>query len=198
MSDFSVSVFLFICLIAAPTSAFLVSPLLLPIFVVFPISGFMSGGKVGYSKLAILTLAPVFGIILGTVTGNPLMQMNALRWLVALTVGIVFASELGMSNAAYILHRVSGRIRYGRKFLESLAFLISLAGPFSKQIRGQLRKRKKEKMNLLDAVQEVLSGIENLNPELTGVPSAHRSKVRLLILSCFAWGLFLSGIAGIP
>ena len=44
MSDFSVSVFLFICLIAAPTSAFLVSPLLLPIFVIFPILGFMSGG----------------------------------------------------------------------------------------------------------------------------------------------------------
>ncbi len=198
MNSVTISIFLFVCLLAGPASAFLVAPALLPVFLIFSVLGILTSGKPIVQRFAMLAAAPLLGIAWGAYTGDQTILLRSLRWLASLCAGVTLASELGMSRAAYLLNRLSERVKFGKNFLESLALLAALAGPFSKSIREKLSGLRQKRISLFEAIPKVLSGIETLDTDISSVHSTHRMKVRPLIISCFAWCLFLSGIAGVP
>lgn len=196
MTDSAYSLLLFAGLIAGPVSAFMVNIMILPLFLIFPILGLaVKTGRIGTLKfLLLLVTAPVLSMVWGLYSGNHDLTERSLRWAAAVATGASMSGALGSSRASGLLHSTSRRIRMWG-LLESLAMVISLAGPFSSKVRRIFIRSRKNGGSIGESFTMALSSVDEIN--LTDVETVGEAGLVSAIAAGFAWLIFLASIMGV-
>jgi len=195
MSDGAYAVLLFTGLIAGPAAAFLVRTVILPVFLLFPLSILGSSDGRTFLRIAALAFVPAGTLAWAVWSSNDRLAEGSARWLAAVTCGSSLSAALGSSRAAAILFEASRRIRSGG-LLESLSMVLALAGPFSDGVRCAFRKSRQEGVGIGQSVTNALSGLEDL--ALPGAPglTGRRNAVQFGA-AVAAWILFTASLAGL-
>ncbi len=194
MTDSSYSLMLFAGLIAGPASAFMVNIEILPVYLIFPVLCFAGKTVKGRTKLLFLIAAPALSMTWGLLSDNPLLAERSLRWAAAVATGVFMSGSLGSSRASELLHSASRRMRLGG-LPETLAMVISLAGPFSSKIRDIFSRSRKNGIGIIESFTIALSSVYEIEPlENVSVEKPHTVPI---ITACCAWLLLLAGISGV-
>ncbi len=194
MTDSAYSLLLFAGLIAGPASAFMVNTEILPVYLIFPV--LCLAGRTGKSRIKLLFLitAPVLSTIWGLLSDNPLLAERSLRWTAAVATGVFMSGSLGSSRASRMLHSASHRLKSGG-MLETLAMVISLAGPFSSKVKDVFSRSRKNGISISESFTIALSSVYEIEPvENVSVEEPHPVPA---ITACCAWLLLLAGISGV-
>ncbi|MCK5064574.1 MAG: hypothetical protein KAQ97_04790 [Candidatus Fermentibacteraceae bacterium] len=194
MTDSAYSLLLFAGLVAGPASAFIVNIEILPVFLIFPL--LCLAGKTGKGSIRLLFLitAPVLSMIYGLLSDNPLLADRSLRWTAAVATGVFMSGSLGSSRASRLLHSASNRVKSGG-MLETLAMVISLAGPFSNKIRTVFSTSRKNGISVSESFTIALSSVYEIEPVQN--VSVEEPRPFPVIAACCAWLLLLAGISGV-
>ena len=194
MTDSAYSILLFAGLIAGPASAFMVNMEILPVYLIFPVLCFAGKTGKGRIKLLFLITAPALSMIWGLLSDNPLLAERSLRWTAAVVTGVFMSGSLGSSRASRLLHSASHRVKLGG-LLETLAMVISLAGPFSSKVRDVFSRSRQNGIGISESFTIALSSVYEIEPlENISIEDPHPVPA---ITACCAWSLFLAGISGI-
>lgn len=194
MTDSAYSLLLFAGLIAGPASAFMVNIEILPVYLVFPVLCLAGKTGKGRIKLLFLITAPALSMIWGLLSDNPLLAERSLRWTAAVATGVFMSGSLGSSRASRLLHSASHRVKLGG-LLETLAMVISLAGPFSSKVRDVFSRSRENGISISESFSIALSSVYEMEPfENVTVEDPHPVPV---IAACCAWLLLLVGISGV-
>lgn len=191
MTDSAYSILLFSGLVAGPASAFIVDIRILPFYLIFPIAGFCSEAKKGTLKILLLITAPVFILLLGVTSGNSVLTERSLRWIAAIAAGASMSGALGASRASELLFKASRRANPGG-LPESLAIIVSLAGPFSERIKAVFIESRRDGRGIGDSFTAALSSINEI--ELAGKGNLSRQNAFSAVAACLAWFVLLAGI----
>ncbi len=194
MTDSAYSLLLFAGLIAGPASAFMVNIEILPVYLIFPVLCLAGKTGKGRIKLLFLITAPALSMIWGLLSDNPLLAERSLRWTAAVVTGVFMSGSLGSSRASRLLHSASHRVKLGG-LLETLAMVISLAGPFSSKVRDVFSRSRKNGIGISESFTTALSSVYEIEP-LENI-SIEDPRPVPAITACCAWLLFLTGISGI-
>ncbi|GEM_PF-1817788 len=198
MTDRAYSLLLFSGLVAGPASAFLINAQLLPIYILFPVAALLGSGRNVSARLLLLALAPLLSLGWGLWTSNPDLTGRSLRWLAAVAAGTSMAGALGTSRMSALLHEVSSRTRsHFGVFLDSLSMVLALAGPYSKSVRSEYVHRRSLGSGIGDSFKASLSNLPDTDGEFSGSHTSARCH-HYILSSSLAWGLLLSGAAGLP
>lgn len=194
MTDSAYSLLLFAGLIACPASAFMVDIEILPVYLIFPVLGLAGKTAKGRMKLLFLIIAPALSMIWGLLSDNSLLAERSLRWAAAVATGVFMSGSLGSSRASRLLHSASRRMRLGG-LPETLAMVISLAGPFSSKVRDVFSRSRKNGISISESFTIALSSVYEMEPfENVSLEKPHPIPV---IAACCAWLLLLAGISGV-
>ncbi|MBD3277611.1 MAG: hypothetical protein GF388_04860 [Candidatus Aegiribacteria sp.] len=191
MTDSAYSVLLFSGLVAGPASAFLVDFKVIPFYAVFPLLGLAAGYRKGMLKLFLLAAAPAFLLVWGLVTSGEELTEHSLRWIAAVVTGATFSGALGASRASQLLFSLSKKVRFGG-LAESLAMVLSLAGPFSERVKAVFINSRKQGKNLTDSFTEALSSAGSM--KLEHAASRRRKNGVAAAAAVLAWAVLLGGI----
>ena len=194
MTDSAYSLLLFAGLIAGPASAFMVNIEILLVFLVFPVLCLAGKTGKGTVRLLFLITAPVLSVIWGLISDNPLLTERSLRWAAAVATGVFMSGSLGSSRASRLLHSASRHMRLGG-LLETLAMVISLAGPFSSKVRTVFSRSRENGISISESFTVALSSVYEIEP-FENV-SVEKPRFIPVIAACCAWLLLLAGISGI-
>lgn len=191
MTDSAYSVLLFSGLVAGPASAFIVDYGVIPFYAVFPLLGLAGDYRKGMLKLMLLAAAPAFLLAWGLISSSEELTQHSLRWIAAVVTGATFSGALGASRASQLLFSLSKRMRFGG-LAESLAMVLSLAGPFSERIKAVFIQSRKKGKNLTDSFTEALSSAGCMKLEHA---ASCRGRSLVAAASAFlAWAVLLAGI----
>ncbi len=191
MTDSAYSILLFSGLIAGPASAFMVDIRILPLYLIFPIIGLCGKARKGTLRILLLVTAPFFVLLWGAASGNSILVERSMRWIAAITAGASMSGALGASRASELLFSVSRRVRLGG-LPESLAMVVSLAGPFSERIKAVFIDSRKNGRNYSDSLTNALSSVSEI--ELMEKSSMSRRNALSAMAACLAWLILLAGI----
>lgn len=191
MTDSAYSVLLFSGLVAGPASAFMVDFKVIPFYAVFPLLGLAAGYKKGMVKLLLLAAAPAFLLVWGLVSSSRELTEHSLRWIAAVVTGATFSGALGASRASQLLFSLSQRVRFGG-LAESLAMVLSLAGPFSQRVKAVFINSRKQGKNLTDSFTDALSSAGSM--KLEQAASCRRKNGVAAAAAFLAWAVLLAGI----
>ncbi len=191
MTDTAYSILLFSGLIAGPASAFIVDIRILPFYLLFPAIGLCCKARKGTLRILLLVTAPVFILLWGAASGNDILMERSLRWIAAIAAGASMSGALGASRASELLFTVSRRVSLGG-LPESLAMVVSLAGPFSERIKGVFMESRKNGRSFGDSLTTALSSVNEI--ELMEKGSMSRQNALSSIAACLAWLVLLAGI----
>ncbi|MCK4671467.1 MAG: hypothetical protein KAT47_02920 [Candidatus Aegiribacteria sp.] len=194
MTDSAYSLLLFAGLIAGPASAFMVNIEILPVYLIFPVLCLTGKTGKGTMRLLFLITAPAFSMVWGLLSDNPLLTERSLRWAAAVATGVFMSGSLGSSRASRLLHSASRRMRLGG-LPETLAMVISLAGPFSSKVRDVFSSSRKNGISISESFTIALSSVYEMEPfENVSIEKPHPVPI---IAACCAWLLLLAGISGV-
>lgn len=191
MTDTAYSILLFSGLIAGPASAFIVDIRILPFYLIFPAIGLCCKARKGTLRILLLVTAPVFVLLWGAASGNDILMERSLRWIAAIAAGASMSGALGASRASELLFSVSRRMSLGG-LPESLAMVVSLAGPFSERIKAVFMVSRKNGRSFGDSLTTALSSVNEI--ELMEKGSMSRQNVLSSMAACLAWLVLLAGI----
>ncbi len=191
MTDTAYSVLLFFGLVAGSASAFIVNFNVIPFYVIFLIAGFFNNSRKGTYRVLLLITAPVFVLLLAITSGNNTLVERSLRWIAAVVAGTFMSGALGASRASELLFSASKRANPGG-LPESLAMILSLAGPFSEKIRRVFIESRSNHMSIADSFAAALSSVREVG--FTGRGSLSRRSMVSAFLACLAWLALLAGI----
>ena len=191
MTDTAYSILLFSGLVAGPASAFIVDIGILPFYLIFPVAGFCSEARKGTLKILLLITAPVIVLVWGVTSGNSILTERSLRWIAAIAAGASMSGALGASRASGLLFSASRKANPAG-LPESLAMVISLAGPFSERIKAVFIESRGNGRGIGDSFTAALSSINDIG--LVGKGSSSRQNAVSAIAACLAWFVLLAGI----
>ena len=191
MTDSAYSILVLSGLVAGSASSFIVDMETLPLFLLFPAISILGKTWKGTLRILLLVTAPAFVLILGAVTDDSLLVERALRWIAAIIAGVSMAGALGASRASEFLFSVSKKMSF-EGFPESLALIISLAGPFSERIKAVFIENRKNGRCYSDSLTAALSSVNGIELPDTCVRSGQN--IFSTIAACLAWLLLLSAI----
>jgi len=191
MTDSAYSILLLSGLIAGSASSFIVDMGTLPLFLIFPVIGYFGKTWKGTLRILMLVTAPAFVLILGTVSDDSILIERSLRWIAAITAGVSMSGALGASRASELLFSVSRRMSLGG-FPESLALIISLAGPYSERIKAVFIENRNNCRSYSDSLTAALSSVNGV--ELSDTCSRSSQNILAAMAACMAWLLLLAGI----
>ncbi|MCD4700788.1 MAG: hypothetical protein K8S24_02930 [Candidatus Aegiribacteria sp.] len=191
MTDTAYSILLFSGLIAGPASAFIVDIRILPFYLLFPAIGLCCKARKGTLRILLLVTAPAFVLLWGAASGNDILMERSLRWIAAIAAGASMSGALGTSRASELLFTVSRRVRLGG-LPESLAMVVSLAGPFSERIKAVFMESRKNGRSFGDSLTTALSSVNEI--ELMEKGSMSRQNILSSMAACLAWLVLLAGI----
>ncbi len=191
MTDTAYSILLFSGLIAGPASAFMVDIRILPFYLIFPAIGLCGKARKGTLRILLLVTAPVFVLLWGAASGNDILMERSLRWIAAIAAGASMSGALGASRASELLFTVSRRVSLGG-LPESLAMVVSLAGPFSERIKTVFIDSRKSGRSFGDSLTTALSSVNEI--ELMEKGSMSRQNALSSIAASLAWLVLLAGI----
>ena len=191
MTDTAYSLLLFSGLIAGPASAFIVDIMILPFFLVFPLISLFGKARSGTLRILLLVTAPVFILLWGAASGNPILMERSLRWIAAIAAGASMSGALGTFRASELLFSVSRRFNLAG-LPESLAMAVSLAGPFSERIKSVFIESRKSGRSYGDAITDSLSSVAGI--ELMQKGSMSGQNGLSAAAACLAWLILLAGI----
>ena len=191
MTDTAYSILLFSGLIAGPASAFIVDISILPVYLIFPLAGFCGKARKGTLRILLLVTAPVFVLLWGAASGNNVLIDRSLRWIAAIAAGASMSGALGASRTSELLFSVSRRANPAG-LPESLAMVISLAGPFSKRIKTVFIDSRKDGRRYGDSITDALSSVAEI--DLSEKGSMNRQNALSAITACLAWLILLAAI----
>ena len=191
MTDTAYSILLFSGLIAGPASAFIVDIMILPFYLIFPLAGLCGIARRGTLRILLLVTAPVFVLVWGAASGNTVLADRSLRWIAAIAAGASMSGALGASRASELLFSVSRRVNFAG-LTESLALVISLAGPFSERIKTVFIDSRKNGRSYGDSITNALSSVAGI--DLSEKVSMSRQNALSAMTACLAWLILLAGI----
>ncbi len=191
MTDTAYSILLFSGLIAGPASAFIVDIRILPFYLIFPLIGLCTQARSGTLRILLLVTAPVFVLVWGAASGNTVLAERSLRWIAAIAAGASMSGALGTSRASELLFSVSRRVDLAG-LPESLAMVVSLAGPFSERIKKVFIDSRKNGRSYGDSIASALSSVTEIDLSKKGIMS--RQNTLSAIAACLAWLILLAGI----
>ena len=191
MTDTAYSILLFSGLIAGSASAFIVDITILPIYLIFPLAGLCGKARKGTLRILLLIIAPVFVLLWGAASGNTVLAERSLRWIAAIAAGASMSGALGASRASELLFSVSRKTNPA-ELPESLAMVISLAGPFSERIKTVFSDSRKNGRSYGDSITDALSSVAEI--DLSEKGSMNRQNALSAITACLAWLILLAGI----
>jgi len=191
MTDTAYSILLFSGLIAGPASAFIVDISMLPLYLIFPLAGLCGNARKGTLRILLLVTAPVFILLWGAASGNTVLVDRSLRWIAAIAAGASMSGALGASRASELLFSVSRRANPAG-LPESLAMVISLAGPFSERIKTVFIDSRKNGRSYGDSITDALSSVAEI--DLSEKGSMNRQNALSAITACLAWLILLAAI----
>jgi hypothetical protein len=191
MTDKAYSILLFSGLVAGPASAFIVDIRILPFYLLFPVAGLSSEARKGTLKILLLITAPVFVLLWSVTSGNSILTERSLRWIAAIAAGASMSGALGASRASELLFSASRRANPAG-LPESLAIIISLAGPFSERIKAVFIENRENGRSIGDSFTAALSSINEI--ELVGKGGLNRQNAVSATAACLAWFVLLAGI----
>ncbi len=191
MTDTAYSILLFSGLIAGPASAFIVDIRILPFYLIFPLIGFFTEARSGTLRILLLVTAPVFVLVWGAASGNTVLAERSLRWIAAIAAGASMSGALGASRTSELLFSVSRRVDLAG-LPESLAMVVSLAGPFSERIKTVFIDSRKNGRSYGDSITNALSSVNEIDLSKKGIMS--RQNTLSAIAACLAWLILLAGI----
>lgn len=194
MTDQAYSLVLLAGLVAGPASAFLVDPGILPLYLLFPAAALFTPARKGTLRLLPLVLAPAAALAWAYISKNPVALERSARWMAALLTGSAMAGALGASRTSRLLFSASKRMDMGG-FLESLAMVLSLAGPFSRRIKSAFVESRREGAGLTDSFTRALSSVDELDMRISEELLARNGLS--LASALVAWILLLAGTAGV-
>ncbi len=182
-------------LVAGPLSAFLIARVLLPVYILFPLSGALAGGWRLPAGVAALCAAPGAVAAVALLGDDPLLLERSLRWMCALASGATMAFRLGSSRAASLIGRASGRVRsFG--LLESLAMVTSLAGPCSRDVRRGFARARREGSGIIGSMESALSGMD-ISPGRAGREEPTAASPLGAASASLAWLLLVLSVSGL-
>jgi hypothetical protein len=191
MTDTAYSILLFSGLIAGPASAFIVDIRILPFYLIFPLVGLCTKARSGTLRILLLVTAPVFVLVWGAASGNTVLAERSLRWIAAIAAGASMSGALGASRTSELLFSVSRRVDLAG-LPESLAMVVSLAGPFSERIKTVFIDSRKNGRSYGDSITNALSSVNEIDLSKKGIMS--RQNTLSAIAACLAWLILLAGI----
>ena len=101
------------------------------------------------------------------------------------------SGALGTSRASELLFSVSRRVDLAG-LPESLAMVVSLAGPFSERIKKVFIDSRKNGRSYGDSIASALSSVTEIDLSKKGIMS--RQNTLSAIAACLAWLILLAGI----
>ena len=191
MTDTAYSILLFSGLIAGPASAFIVDIRILPFYLIFPLIALCGKSRRGTLRILLLVTAPAFVLLWGTASGNTVLAERSLRWITAVAAGASMSGALGVSRASELLFSVSRRMNFAG-LPESLALVVSLAGPFSERIKTVFIDSRKNGRSYGDSIANALSSVNEM--DMTEKGSMSRQNALSAMAACLAWLILLAGI----
>jgi hypothetical protein len=191
MTDTAYSILLFSGLVAGPASAFVVNIWILPFYLIFTVAGLFGEARKGTLRILLLIIAPAFILFLGVTSGNNVLTERSLRWIAAIAAGASMSGALGASRASELLFSASRRTNPAG-LPESLAMVVSLAGPFSDRIKAVFIESRGNGRSIGDSFTAALSSVNEI--ELAGKSSLSKQNAVSAIAACLAWFVFLAGI----
>jgi len=191
MTDSAYSILLFSGLIAGPASAFIVDMRILPFYLIFPAIGLFGKARKGTVRILLLITAPLFILLWGAASGNSILIERSLRWIAALAAGASMSGALGASRASELLFSLSKRVSLAG-LSESLAMVVSLAGPFSERIKAVFIDSRKNGRSIGDSFTAALSSVSDI--EMMEKGSMNRQNVLSAIAASLTWMVLLAGI----
>jgi hypothetical protein len=113
----------------------------------------------------------------------------------AVATGSAMAGALGASRASRLLFAASRRADMGG-LVESLAMVLALAGPYSRQIRAEFISSRRDGSGLTASFTKALASVDDLDMKVSGEELQARNGISLA-LAFSAWLLLLGAVAGV-
>jgi len=194
LTDSAYSLLLFSALVAGPASAFLLDIQWVPLLIVFPLLALFTPARRGMARLTFLAVAPVFVLLWGLIEGDQIFIHRGIRWAAAVFTGAAISGALGTSRASSLLFALSKRVRFAG-LTESLAMVVSLAGPCARSIRNEFSHSRRNGMDLTDSFARALESVHEDRLPLSD-RAAERNSLSM-VSGVLAWLIMLAAVSGV-
>lgn len=193
MSEDGEALLLLAGMVGGSAGAFMVAPLVLPVYAGFVVAGRIRLGGSWIGRASLLLLAPAGALVMGLILGRRDLSVQACRWGAALCGGSYIASEFGFARMLRAFRRASENLRFASPLFDLLAAVAKLSVQWGGRARRIYSRRREEGLGILESVQLALGALSMDamdEPEPSGSPVGIFGRSAAVL----AWGLLLVGI----